>query len=172
MIAAARRTEVAAASATDPRELLDFVYREARLLDDLDYGVWLDLFTEDGIYWMPAEWRQTDPRLRPSLMYEDKLLLTVRVERLAGERTFSQKPKSRSQHLLQTPQVDEIDDVACVYRTYTPFHYAELRMDEQTFYAGWARHELVRVDGALKIRLKRVDILNFDAPLGNIQLFM
>ena len=45
-------------------------------------------------------------------------------------------------------------------------------MDRQTFYAGWARHELVRMDGALRIRLKRVDLLNFDAPHGNIQLFM
>ena len=159
-------------SATQPQELIDFVVREARLLDDLEYEAWLDLFAEDGHYWMPAEWNQTDARLRPSLMYEDKLLLTVRVERLAGERTFSQKPRSRSQHLLQTPQVDEINDDANVYRTYTPFHYAELRMDEQTFYAGWARHELCRVDGALKIALKRVDILNFDAPLGNLQLFM
>ena len=159
-------------SATQPQELIDFVVREARLLDDLEYEAWLDLFAEDGHYWMPAEWNQTDARLRPSLMYEDKLLLTVRVERLAGERTFSQKPRSRSQHLLQTPQVDEVDDERGVYRTYTPFHYAELRMDEQTFYAGWARHELCRVDGALKIALKRVDILNFDAPLGNLQLFM
>ncbi len=157
---------------TQPQELIDFVVREARLLDELDYEAWLDLFAEDGHYWMPAEWRQTDPRLQASLMYEDKLLLTVRVERLTGERTFSQKPKSRAQHLLQTPQVDELDDEAGLYRTYTPFHYAEVRMDEQTFYAGWARHELCRVDGALKIRLKRVDLVNFDAPFGNIQLFM
>ncbi len=159
-------------SGTQPQELIDFVVREARLLDELDYETWLDLFAEDGHYWMPAEWRQTDPRLQASLMYEDKLLLTVRVERLTGERTFSQKPRSRAQHLLQTPQVDAIDDEAGLYRTYTPFHYAEVRMDEQTFYAGWARHELCRVDGALRIRLKRVDLVNFDAPFGNIQLFM
>lgn len=163
---------VAEAVRTRPEELAAFVYREARLLDELRYEEWLELFADDGRYWMPAEWRQTDPRLRPSLMYEDPLLLRVRVERLAGERTFSQKPRSRSQHLLQAPQVDEIDDEAGVYRTYTPFHYAELRMEEQVFYAGWARHELVRVDGALRIRLKRVDLLNFDAPLGNVQLFM
>ena len=42
----------------------------------------------------------------------------------------------------------------------------------QTLYAGWATHDLVLVEGVLKIKLKRVDLLNFDAPHGNIQLFM
>jgi len=153
-------------------DVVAFIYREARLLDELDYEAWLGLFTEDGYYWMPAEWRQTDPKLQPSLMYEDTLLLRVRVERLAGARTFSQKPKSRAQHLLQLPQVDVFDPDGGLFRTWTSFHYVETRHDVQTLYAGWATHELVALDGDLKIRLKRVDLVNFDAPHGNIQLFM
>ena len=39
-------------------------------------------------------------------------------------------------------------------------------------YAGWVRHELRLDDGELKIVLKRVDLVNFDAAFGNIQLFM
>ncbi len=39
-------------------------------------------------------------------------------------------------------------------------------------YAGWARHHLVVVDGRLRIKLKRVDLVNPDAAFGNIQLFM
>ena len=58
------------------------------------------------------------------------------------------------------------------YRTWTSFHYAETRGDEFTTYAGWARHQLRVEDGELKIVLKRVDLVNFDAPFGNIQLFM
>ena len=150
-------------------DLVSFVYHEARLLDERRFGEWLDLYTDDAHYWMPAEWGQTDPRLQSSLMYEDKLLLTIRVERLTGERTFSQHPTSRSHHVLQVPQVDEIGEVS---RTYTPFGYTEIRMDVQTRFSGWARHEIVVDDGAPKIRLKRVDLLDFDAPHGNIQLFM
>jgi len=48
----------------------------------------------------------------------------------------------------------------------------ETRLDEQTLYAAWATHTLVLVDGALRIRLKRVDIVNCDAAFGSIQLFM
>ena len=43
---------------------------------------WLELFTEDGHYWMPLAHGQTDTKLHASLMYEDKLLLKIRVERL------------------------------------------------------------------------------------------
>ena len=87
-------TRIAGAVPTDA-ELIGFVTREARLLDEQRFDEWLLLFSEDGIYWMPLEWGQTDARLTASLMYEDKLLLGIRVERLKGNRTFSQKPKSR-----------------------------------------------------------------------------
>jgi 3-phenylpropionate/cinnamic acid dioxygenase small subunit len=163
---------VSTVTTVNANDLTDFVYREARLLDELRYDEWLELFAADGHYWMPAEWQQTDPKLQASLMYEDLLLLRIRVERLSGARTFSQKPKSRSQHLLQAPQIDEINREANRYRTWTPFHYAETRGDEWNMYAGWVRHQLRLEDGALKIVLKRVDLVNFDAAFGNIQLFM
>ena len=91
------------------KTITELIYREADYLDTMQWQAWLDLFHSEGRSWMPLEWQQQDPVLQPSLMYEDLLLLKVRVERLAGERTFSQKPKSRCHHLLQAPQI-----VACV----------------------------------------------------------
>ena len=158
-------------SVTD-QQLIDFVVREARLLDQQHFDDWLDLFTEDGHYWMPVEWGQTDARLTTSLMYEDKLLLRIRVDRLKGRQTYSQSPKSRCHHVLQTPQVDQRDDEGKCYVTWTPMHYVESRADRQTLYAAWATHHLAMVDDALKIRLKRVDLVNCDAALGSIQLFV
>ncbi|WP_407165199.1 aromatic-ring-hydroxylating dioxygenase subunit beta [Bradyrhizobium sp. ORS 111] len=154
------------------RELIDFVIREARLIDQQRFDEWLALYADDAFYWMPLEWNQTDPRLTCSLMYEDKLLLSIRVERLKGARTFSQKPKSRCHHVLQTPQVDARDAAANRYVTWTPMHYIETRMEEQTLYAAWATHHLSVEDGRLRIKLKRVDLINCDAAFGNIQLFM
>lgn len=154
------------------RELVDFVYDEARLLDEQRFDEWLALFCDDGHYWMPLEHGQTDPRLQASLMYEDRLLLKVRVERLKGRRTFSQQPRSRCHHLLQQPRVESIDADGGEYVVRSAFHYVETRGDEQDLYAGWNTHTLVRVDGRLRIRLKRVDLVNCDAAFGNIQLFM
>ena len=153
-------------------QLVAFVYDEARLLDERRYDDWLALFSEDGFYWMPLTPGQTDPLLQVSLMYEDKLLLQVRVERLKGGRTFSQQPASRCHHLLQQPTVERRDDVAGQYTVRTAFHYIETRQDTQTLYAGWSSHELIAVQGRLRIKLKRVDLVNSDAAFGNIQLFM
>jgi 3-phenylpropionate/cinnamic acid dioxygenase small subunit len=106
------------------------------------------------------------------LMYEDLLLLKVRVERLAGERTFSQKPKSRCHHLLQAPRIIACDAAAGVFKAKTSYIYTETRGDALERYSGWVSHDLVLVGDALQIKLKRIDLINFDAPFGNIQLFM
>lgn len=150
--------------------LIDFVYHEAELLDTGHFDAWLDLFTADGVYWMPLEPGQQERRLVGSLMNEDRVLLATRIERLKGKRTFSQQPASRCHHLLQQPRVLRVDDQGGEVRT--AFHYTETRGDEQTLYAGWTTHHLLLQDGALRMQLKRVDLVNCDAAFGNIQLFM
>lgn len=154
------------------KELCDFVYAETRLLDDQRFDEWLELFTEDGYYWMPLTHDQPDPKLHTSLLYEDKLLLKVRIERLHGKRTFSQQPQSRCHHLIQQPTVESADDEKGEYVVRSAFHYVETRIDQQALYAGWTHHHLVRQDGALRIKLKKVQLVNCDAAFGNIQLFM
>lgn len=163
-------------SGFNDQQITDFVYAEARLLDELRFEQWLELFTSDAHYWMPLTHDQTDPLLQGSLMYEDLLLLKVRVERLAGKRTYSQQPKSRCHHLLARPEIETVhpehQPEKGQYVVRTAFHYVETRMDQQWLYAGWATHELVTQDGALRIRQKRVDLVNCDGTLPGIQLFM
>ncbi len=153
-------------------ELIDFVYREAELLDEQQYQHWLDLFTEDGRYWIPAQPGQTDTRLQVSLMLEGKLLLKARIERLGGERTFSQQPQSRGQHVLQRPRVVASDCQQGEYRLRTAYLYVEARGTLQQTFACTASHTLVHTGEGLKIREKRIDLLNLDAPLAMVQLFM
>ncbi len=151
-------------------QLIDFIYDEARMLDEGRFSEWLDLWLEDGHYWMPLDYKQTDPDLVTSLLYEDNFMLRLRVERLNGERTFSQKPKSRCHHVIQRPFVDEFDMDAGRFVTNTSMHYVETRLDEQFLLACVATHELRLLDGRLRIANKRVDLLNSDAAFGNIQL--
>lgn len=151
-------------------DLIDFVYDEARMLDEGRFDEWLELWLEDGHYWMPLDWKQEDPLHVTSLMYEDMFMLRLRVQRLTGARTFSQKPKSRCHHVLNRPFVDEIDHEAGRYVTNTNMHYVETRLDDQLLLALTAVHELKLVDGRLRIANKRVDLLNCDAAFGNIQL--
>ena len=151
-------------------DIIDFIYSEVRMLDEGRFTEWLNLWLEDGIYWMPLDYKQTDPDLVTSLLYEDDFMRKLRVERLNGARTFSQKPKSRCSHVIQRPFIDEFDPVTGVFETNTSMHYVETRLDEQILLALTAVHELRLVDGNLRIANKRVDLLNSDAAFGNIQL--
>ncbi len=151
-------------------QIIDFIYDEARMLDEGRYDEWLALWLEDGIYWMPLDYKQNDAKMTTSLMHEDMFMLKLRVERLNGARTFSQKPKSRCHHVIQRPFIDEFDEGAGRFKTNTSMHYVETRLDEQQLLALTATHDLVLVDGKLRIANKRVDLLNSDAAFGNIQL--
>ena len=151
-------------------DIIDFIYNEARMLDEGRFSEWLDLWIPEGHYGMPLDYKQTDPDLVTSLLYEDDFMRRLRVERLNGERTFSQKPKSRCHHVIQRPFVDVFDAEAGRFVTNTAMHYVETRLDEQFLLAITATHELQLVQGALRIANKRVDLLNSDAAFGNIQL--
>ncbi|HEX9396857.1 MAG TPA: aromatic-ring-hydroxylating dioxygenase subunit beta [Burkholderiales bacterium] len=149
------------------KDLVKFVVQEARLLDEKRFDEWYDLFADDGFYWVPAVYGQKDAHLENSLAYEDKFLLKLRVERLKTPNAFSQQPASRCHHLLQTPAVENLREM----KLRTAFIYTETRGDESQRYAATAWHTLVQKKGALRIKLKRVDLLNCDAMLPSIQLF-
>lgn len=153
-------------------ELARFIHKEARLLDEKRFDEWYELFTEDAYYWVPLAPGQTDPLTHNSLAYEDKLLLKLRIERLKQPSAFSQKPASRCLHVMQTPEVEKSDLARGEFLTRTPFLYTETRGDDSQRYAATAWHTLAQSDQGLKIRLKRVDILNADAALPSIQLFL
>lgn len=154
----------------DKESVHDFLYHEVRLLDEGRFTEWLALWMPDGIYWMPLDYQQTDPDLVTSLMHEDMFMLKMRVERLNGARTFSQKPKSRCSHVMQRPWIDELDADKGHCTTTTSMHYVETRQDDQILLALTATHKLVLHNDTLKIASKRVDLLNCDAAFGGIQL--
>ena len=54
----------------------------------------------------------------------------------------------------------------------TPFMYLESRLDEQIVLAGATDASLTSVEGRLRIRLKKVELVNCDAALPSIQLFL
>jgi 3-phenylpropionate/cinnamic acid dioxygenase small subunit len=159
-------------AAPSDRELIDFVVREARLLDDRRYDDWLDLWTDDGIYWVPLTPEQTDGVHHNSHLHEDKLLRTLRVERLKSPRAYSQQPPSRALHVLQLPTIESRDDGGERFVLRTPFHYTEAQGDEIQSFVGTAFHHLVGDGAALRLRLKRVDLLNGEAALPAVQLFI
>lgn len=152
--------------------LSEFVYHEARLLDEKRFDEWLALLTDDVRYWMPLTRGQPDGDTHTSLFYEDKLLLKVRLERFRHPNAFSQQQPSYCQHVLQHPQVEVFDEGAHNYVTRTPFMYVETQLDNQLILAGVTYHHLTVIDGALRMRLKKIELVNCEAALPSIQLLL
>jgi 3-phenylpropionate/cinnamic acid dioxygenase small subunit len=156
----------------DLRErLVRFVYDEARLIDEKRFDDWYELFTDDGIYWMPLTHDQPDGLNYTSLFHEDKLLLKVRIERLKSPRSFSQHQPSFCQHVLQQPELESAGEDGRSWVMRTPFIYVESQADSQLLLAGVIRLHIVEIDGRLRVRLKKVDLIMRDAALPSIQLF-
>ncbi|MDM0004782.1 aromatic-ring-hydroxylating dioxygenase subunit beta [Variovorax sp. J22G73] len=154
------------------QDLVDFVVNEAHLLDTRRYEEWNALFTDDAFYWIPLVPDQEDGLNHTSHLYEDKLLRELRIERLKSPRAFSQQPQSRCHHLLQVPVVEQFNAEARRFVVRTGFHYTESQGDELQFYVGTFFHHLTVQDGALRMTLKRVNLLNCDAALPAVQLFI
>jgi 3-phenylpropionate/cinnamic acid dioxygenase small subunit len=170
-------TSIAAAPAltaadVDERRLIDFVVREARLLDAKQYEAWNALFADDAYYWVPLTPDQPDGLAWTSHLYEDRLLREIRIERLKSPRAFSQQPPARSHHLLQTPTVEAADPAAGTWVVRSEFHYTESQGDELHTFVGTCIHHLVLEAGLLKMKLKRVNLINSDAALPAVQLFV
>jgi hypothetical protein len=73
--------------------------------------------------------------------------------------------------VLQRPEVEKMDPAANEYLVRTAYVYIETRGEDQQVYGCTAFHTIALVDGRLRIRLKRVHLLNCDAALPSIQLF-
>ena len=71
-------------------QVIDFIYDEARMLDEGRYDEWLALWLPDGHYWMPLDYKQADPINETSLLYEDMFMLKLRSEeRRVGKECLS-----------------------------------------------------------------------------------
>jgi 3-phenylpropionate/cinnamic acid dioxygenase small subunit len=152
-------------------ELIRFVYTEARLIDEKRLDEWYELFAEDACYWIPLTRGQKSALTENSLMFEDKLLLKLRIERLKNPHAYSQAQPSWCQHLLEAPGIEDRGVATGIAILRTPFMYLESRKDRQQVFAGVAWHYLKRAAGRLSIGLKRVDLLNCDAALPSVELF-
>ena len=158
---------VPSSAAASGREVCeDFLLHEARLLDDARFDEWLALFTPDAQYWVPSEPGQQSPHDTVSLMYDDRRLLETRVRRLASPRIYSQEPRSRTSRIVSNVTVEETETEFTLVRS--KFIMIEFRRNEQRLFGGTCFHRLVRQDGQTRIRMKRVELINCDAPLDGL----
>ena len=154
--------DVARASHALQREVETFLYRQAALLDARRWQEWTELFADDGVYWMPVSPEQTDWLAEPSIFAEDRLLMEVRMGRLAHPNAWSQAAAWGTNHLVGNVVVEAVE--GDTVRAYSRFQMMELRRDAVRHFGGSYRHTLRRVaGGGFRIALQRVDMMNGQA---------
>ena len=71
------------------RDIEELLYNEASFLDAADLDGWINLYTDDGTYWMPVLPDQQDPINHISLFYDDRVLMDIRRRNLSPPRAAS-----------------------------------------------------------------------------------
>jgi benzoate/toluate 1,2-dioxygenase subunit beta len=146
----------------EQRAIEQFLYKQSDLLDTKRWQDWVDLFTPDGIYWMPPERSYTTWDGQPAIFAEDKNLMTVRMNRVLHPDAWSQRPLWETNHVVSNVVVTKTrpnGDVEVKSR----FHMMELRRDDVRHFAGQYTHHLKKAKGGYRIKLQRVDMANAQA---------
>lgn len=157
--------------AQELRAVEQFIYQEARLLDERRFEEWLGLWTAEGRYWVPRHHGQANPFEQVSLFWEDAMLRETRVRRITNARNWSQQPVTRTVHTVGSVQVDGLDAAGHLVVA-SSVHIDEFRLEPRHLGARVV-HKLARqADGAWRIQLKRIDLANADAVFNNLEVFL
>ncbi len=140
-----------------------FLFRQAELLDNHRWQEYIDLFTADGVYWMPADRADTTWDGVPSIFAEDRNLMTVRMRRVLHPDAWSQRPLWGTNHLVGNVIIEnESAQGDIVVRS--RFYMLELRRDTVRHFGGSYVHHLKKTKDGYRIKLQRVDMTNAQAP--------
>src|SRR6059036_4248847 len=90
-------------------EIEQFLFHEARLLDQGRLDEWLGLYTDDATYWIPLQANQADPLTTSSIVYDDRRLLEVRVRQFQHPRAHARVPAPRTVHQVGNVRVVEAE---------------------------------------------------------------
>jgi 3-phenylpropionate/cinnamic acid dioxygenase small subunit len=172
------------------RDIEQFLYREARLLDDRRFRDWLELFTDDVRYWMTSRTNRYPKNskaiaiLDPDRYVEDdigaddelaildetKETLTGRVARLDTGMAWAEDPPSRTRHMIGN--IELAGEAGAELTVYSNFIVYRSRAEsEEDFYVGARQDLLRRIDGALKIARRKMTLDQNVLSAKNVSIF-
>ena len=154
------------------QDVVDFLYTEAKILDEWRLKEWAALFTDDGTYVVPPL-GNPDATPTKSLFYihDNRSRLQERAERLLKKEAHVEYPHStttRNYHNILVGDLDaDVITVACNFTTH------RTKREVVDTFIGKFVYEIVQEDGRLAIQHKKV-ILNLDSlrPHGKISLIL
>lgn len=141
----------------------DLIFLEADLLDRRDWDAWLDLYTEDCVYWVPS-WASEDeptedPELEVNFVYlTGRPALEARLYRLSSGQAYATTPLARTSHVVGTVRlIGETDGIVEASAKWVTLSN-DARWGKQ-LRGGWYDYTLRRAGNGLKIAQKKIVLL-------------
>ena len=163
------------------REVEDFLYLEAELLDERKLREWLDLLTDDVRYWMPIRHNTlgrpeeiTEELAKPGEGYyfdDDKKSLRLRVERVYSKSAWSELPPSRTRHLITNIRIKNVDGNEIAVQSNFLVYRTRMESDQDIF-VGTRQDIMRRINGTFKIARRTIILDQAVLDAKNISVFL
>jgi len=167
------------------REVEEFLYDEAEMLDERRFKQWLDTLADDLVYFMPmmynvkfgehAQGEKTRIEKDMSWFNEGKWTLTKRVEQILTGVHWAEEPLSRLCRAVSNVQITDIrkneageDEVGVRSRFVTYQNRCEY---EEYFFVGKRNDVLRRVNGQWKLARREIHIGQTVLLAKNLSIF-
>lgn len=146
-----------------------FVYREARFQDEHSYDAWEALWTDDAIYWVPANGADSDPTTQMSVLYDNRARIATRIKQLHTGKRHSQVPRSDLRRVVSNvellePHPELPDDIAVGAN----FLVCESRERGTVMWAGRSEYVLRDTPDGLRMARKKVILVDNERPLNTL----
>lgn len=153
------------------RDLIErFLFHEAHLMDEHRYDDWLALWAlDEATYWIPANADDADPTLNVSIIYDRRGQLRNRIQRLK-ETLWLKERAPRLKRIVGNIALEA--ERANELTLSSNFLLTELHRGVQTLWAGTTTHVLLAHAEGLRIKSKKVVLLNNNEPLPNLMFLI
>ena len=164
-----------------------FLYREARLLDERDFEGWLEMLAPDIHYWAPNRTNRivsAKPGDRdvahelsaagdPAIYDETFDDLKLRIARTTtAKQLWCENPPSRVRHMISNIEAYFADDADEEFNVHSNFVVYQARFDEKGIAFFGARTDRLRkVNGNLMIARRKIILDLTVIPTGAITIF-
>ncbi|MEA2172392.1 MAG: hypothetical protein QOF76_5692 [Solirubrobacteraceae bacterium] len=144
-----------------------FIYREARYQDEHAYDEWEALWTDDGVYWVPANGDDPDPETTMSIIFDNRSRIATRIKQFHTGKRHSQTPPSRLRRIISNVELlsSEGDDEIVAGANFVVYESRERGI---TIWAGRSEYTLRRNGDGFKMARKKVVLVDNDRAVNTL----
>ena len=156
-------------------EIASFLHLEARLADESRWPEWEALVTADMHYLVPKGAADSDPVGRLSYINDNRARLATRIRQLRSGVRHAQTPVSPMRRTLANIEVVEADADRAEWVVTANVVLYELAVQSTGALRVWPSRtlwRLRRVDGALRMAAKTVELVTATQPQPNMAFLM